>query len=324
MNETEMNHGKGIEILTQVRDAVGRTYKDMIRRAWMDGNYERDLLKPWEGPLQRIRNVLGPSWLKRARLQAQVAEPATLENTEVVKAVTQVAQSFKTSIKAQFAAHYRSAISQWEKKCQETPGKTSVWTFWSADGNIGRFAYTFNQQMRSTVGLFLDSEHRPAREWMHLPHKEQEQSRYFLKPAAEVDAIIERRSEKEAEEAIQSFVCKMSKKLQGILDAKGDFVSVEVHGSLGQNCMTFKFADECRFTVVNDIIINHSCLGTPFNQYPTRFTSVMAPGKQWHGNLSEAQVKKLFKSPIVKASEALEAQQVEANEAALARCPSPL
>lgn len=246
--------------------------------------------------------------LRAALAQFRVAHPLPtkvekaaaaprLYNEQVKAAVTEIAQGFKKSVKAQYAAMYRNAITIYEEKCKENPGKTAPDTFWPYSSNVGRLTYFGNQRMRQLVGLFLNSESRSYLEWSQ-DTKPQEQHRYSLKTMGEVDAIIERRSEKEAEEAIQGFIHKMTGKLCGILDQKTDFNFCQVQGSLGQNSLVFVFNDKSTFTVVNDIIVNTSVLGTPFNQYPTRFTNVRI---HEHGTkyamkgISEAWMKKNFR-----------------------------
>jgi hypothetical protein len=146
------------------------------------------------------------------------------------------------------------------------------------------------------VSPFLDSTPRPLEEWIKEPRLEQEQHLHTLKPAPEVDAIIERKSEKDAEAAIQGFIHKMTVKLYGILDQKGDFVSVTVTGGLCDNTMVFSFTDGSCFTVTNDIILNRSIYNTLFNQYPTRFTDVTLRGTKCLKGISEAWMKKNFKA----------------------------
>jgi hypothetical protein len=63
-----MTEERAKDILRTVRAKLGRDYKRAIRDAWMTGNYDRECLSEWAGSLQRIRNVLGPSWFHHVRL----------------------------------------------------------------------------------------------------------------------------------------------------------------------------------------------------------------------------------------------------------------
>ncbi len=232
----------------------------------------------------------------QGKAKAAVNAPERIENDEVVAAVTQVANGFKVQVKAQFVAYYRNGIESWQKKCAENPGKTDPSTFWPYASNVGVFVYMMNQTMRRLLSNFLDSEPRPSSEWINESPRDREQLRYTLK--ADYEAIIERKAERDAEEAIQSFIGKMTRKLKGILDQKGDFKQVIVDGNLGSNSMVFLFDDRSCFTVTNDIITNHSIYGLPFNQYPTRFTRVkLRPATQAPhlDGISEAWMKKNFK-----------------------------
>lgn len=62
-----MSTTEALAVLSEVKAKHGRNYKSKIHMAWIDGNYGRDNLSQWDGALQRIRNIFGPSWLVRAR-----------------------------------------------------------------------------------------------------------------------------------------------------------------------------------------------------------------------------------------------------------------
>ena len=227
-------------------------------------------------------------------------------NEQVVKAVTEIAQGFKVNVKAQFLARYQFAIDDWSKKSQAT-GMTSPHNIYPTNGNMSRLEYRSNAFRQGQISRFLDTSRRTWDEQHAIPNLTPwqyscEQLRYFLK--ADAQAIAERKAEQEAEDAIQGFIRKMSAKLQGILDAKGDFEQVEVNGYLGRNTLHFTFVDGSAFTVVNDIIIKASCLGKVHNQYPTRFTNVVLRGMGGGlgggmKGISEAWMKRNFKQDQV-------------------------
>jgi hypothetical protein len=230
-----------------------------------------------------------------------VSAPERIENDQVVAAVTEIAQGFKAQIKAQFVAYYRNGIEDYLKKCAELK-MTNPHNIYPTDGQISRWQYASAVHQRQRITPFLDSVSVSFVELATMIHltpyqRSTEQVRYSVKPNAE--ELVEKRAETEAETAVQSFIGKMTGKLKGILDQKGDFQSVTVQGSLGSNSMLFQFMDGSCFTVTNDIIINHSVHGLPFNQYPTRFSRVnLRPGTQMSWGLeaiSEAWMKKNFK-----------------------------
>ncbi len=239
---------------------------------------------------------------KRGQGQSSATEaPVEIANDQVVAAVTEVAQGFKVQIKAQFVAYYRNGIEDYLKKCAELK-MTSPHNIYSTDGSMSRWQYAMAVHQRQLVTPFLDSVNVPYGELSAKAHltpyqRSSEQLRYSVKP--NVEELIQKRAESEAELAIQSFIGKMTRKLKGILDQKGDFQSVTVKGNLGSNSMVFTFVDGSSFTVTNDIIINHSVYGLPFNQYPTRFSRVnLRPGTQMSWGLdgiSEVWMKKNFK-----------------------------
>ena len=45
--------------------AKGRTWKQALRDAWMAGGYDATTGEYINGPLQQLRNTLGPTWLTR-------------------------------------------------------------------------------------------------------------------------------------------------------------------------------------------------------------------------------------------------------------------
>lgn len=68
--ETTMTDGvskdRAKEILQEVRNRLGRTYKSAIRHAWMTGNYCG--MREWAQELQQMRNQLGPAWLASVKV----------------------------------------------------------------------------------------------------------------------------------------------------------------------------------------------------------------------------------------------------------------
>jgi hypothetical protein len=66
-NISENIEQEALNVLAQVRVALGRNYKRSIRIAWENGNYSAECLGAWSSQLQQIRNSFGPSWLVRAR-----------------------------------------------------------------------------------------------------------------------------------------------------------------------------------------------------------------------------------------------------------------
>jgi hypothetical protein len=228
---------------------------------------------------------------------------AVAKNDTVIAAVAQVAEGFRERVYQQYFAHYHAVVGDWLKLSAEK-GMTSPHNLYPTEGNMGHFAYQIARHKQIEISYFLANEYRRADEWMNLPgltpfQRSSEQLKYSLRP--DYEASIKLRAEKLAKEAIEGFVTKMTRKLFGILDAKGDFKAVEVRGTLGQNSLFFAFEDGSCFTLINDIVILRSSLGKVFNQYPTRFTNVT-----WHGSveinggknmkgLSEAWMKKNFK-----------------------------
>ena len=63
-----MTETKAIEVLTEVKQRVGRCYKSIINTAWMTGNYYAEGIDDIGGSLQRIRNTFGPSWLAKQKV----------------------------------------------------------------------------------------------------------------------------------------------------------------------------------------------------------------------------------------------------------------
>jgi hypothetical protein len=63
-----MTQGQAITILEEVKREVGRTYKSKISTAWQTGCYAAEGLERWACELQNMRNIWGPSWLRRAKV----------------------------------------------------------------------------------------------------------------------------------------------------------------------------------------------------------------------------------------------------------------
>lgn len=67
MNE-QITKDQAIAVLKEVREKIGRNYKQPIRMAWMNGDYTGEGLEQWDSQLQQIRNVFGPTWLVNIRV----------------------------------------------------------------------------------------------------------------------------------------------------------------------------------------------------------------------------------------------------------------
>jgi hypothetical protein len=63
-----MTQDQAIRILENVKREAGRTYKSKIHAAWMNGAYYAEGLDKWACELQNMRNVWGPSWLRRVKV----------------------------------------------------------------------------------------------------------------------------------------------------------------------------------------------------------------------------------------------------------------
>jgi len=57
-----------IEALKKFAAANGRTWKQVLRDAWMKGGYNALNGEYIDGPLQQLRNQFGPSWLVKFSL----------------------------------------------------------------------------------------------------------------------------------------------------------------------------------------------------------------------------------------------------------------
>jgi hypothetical protein len=60
-----------IESLKRFAVAHGRSWKQILRDAWMAGGYDATTGQYIDGPLQQIRNTFGPSWLTRFSLKEE-------------------------------------------------------------------------------------------------------------------------------------------------------------------------------------------------------------------------------------------------------------
>lgn len=57
------------EALVNFAKAKGGNWKQVLRDAWMAGGYDAQSGHYIAGPLQNLRNTLGPSWLTRFSLK---------------------------------------------------------------------------------------------------------------------------------------------------------------------------------------------------------------------------------------------------------------
>ena len=57
-----------LEALQQFAHRNGRTWKSVLRQAWMTGQYPVDCDCYDSNLLQQVRNAFGPSWLMRFHL----------------------------------------------------------------------------------------------------------------------------------------------------------------------------------------------------------------------------------------------------------------
>lgn len=218
-----------------------------------------------------------------------------MTNDKVTVAVTEIAQTFKAQIKAYVVEYLGTCVQQWKDDCNRT-GFTDPSFIYPTFGNIGRQQSQINTQRKSVLRPFLTSVNIPVSEWINKPIAQREQLRYSLRE--NYKAIIEQKAERQAEDAIQSFIAKMSSKLQGLIDAKGGLVTAETDGSLHNNAIRITFQDGTCFTLVNSMTLNVSSRGKVFNQYPARFHQVvyyrMDGSVTRYNVLSESEIKSLF------------------------------
>lgn len=63
-----MSELEAVEVLRMARDKVGRRWRFKVWIAWQNGDYYHENLEDLDGPLQRIRNQFGPTWLSKVRI----------------------------------------------------------------------------------------------------------------------------------------------------------------------------------------------------------------------------------------------------------------
>jgi len=113
--------------------------------------------------------------------------------------------------------------------------------------------------------------------------------------APDVEARIDRKANDYAAFTVAEFAVKMIKKLESIVESKGNLTAIEVHGSgVLTNVLKFVFADGSSFQVFNDIVVACSNRGVVFNRFPTTFRDVVLPDGSRMKSPSEAKVKKTF------------------------------
>lgn len=103
----------------------------------------------------------------------------------------------------------------------------------------------------------------------------------------------------EAEFTRRVFVSRNSAKLGKIIEAKGNFESVEafrprVTRGVIETVMNLKFTDGSSFQVQNQVVYKTSTLGNPFTQYPTTFHNVVMPNGAAMKGPSEQRMNKVF------------------------------
>jgi hypothetical protein len=214
---------------------------------------------------------------------------------QIETVLRQLAENFRISIEAQVTTRYTAALDEYRKL--RAPGKTCPRNIWPTHGNMSREAYRINQFRAARVSPFLTRTPRPIEEWRGQAHFMQggiTREEHITDVREDAAKLIELRAKSEAEEVIMAFVAKVGGKLNGIAEAMGNLSSAKLHGSTTlQNCIRLEFEDGSSFNVENDIIINHSVYGKPFNQFPTRFSNAVLRGEPVK-NPSEAKMKKLF------------------------------
>jgi hypothetical protein len=199
----------------------------------------------------------------------------------VRKVVTEAAKGFRDGIKISLQASYLRILNNYVALAAEK-NETDPHRLYPCTGTMRRDDYHRNRHLRGIICTVTDSAYTG-------PHT----NTYTVKLDAK--AIFEKRAEKEADATVASYIEKMTKKLTGIVDAKGDLRNIQVVGeSLLWHTLDFAFDDGSKFSVTNSMIINHSVHGLPFNQFPTRFHDVVLRGEATI-KMSEAQMKKTFK-----------------------------
>ena len=100
-----------------------------------------------------------------------------------------------------------------------------------------------------------------------------------------VNSLIEKEATKQADHIRECFIIKNLSKLDSILDAKGDFLKIQIIGSwidIGSMTGEMKlfFKDGATFSIRNSVVWSTSIHGKPFQRFPLNFFNVrMGNGK---------------------------------------------
>lgn len=106
------------------------------------------------------------------------------------------------------------------------------------------------------------------------------QPRPYSKPKSNWKEICTADAKRTVDLILEGFVSKNTAKLGAIVDKKNNLAEIKVvknqlNGGHLENELLVTFKDGARFTVYSQTIYKVSHLGTPFFQYPTRFTGVV-------------------------------------------------
>ena len=122
---------------------------------------------------------------------------------------------------------------------------------------------------------------------------------YFPLPKNQLDEKIQKLAVNEANQIREMFIYKNLKKIDSIVEAKGNFERGEIIGrkiemnSL-RGTLRFFFTDGSSFVVQNSVVWSHSIYGKAFNRFPLTFHDVIMPDGSKMPRPSEERMNTVF------------------------------
>lgn len=244
------NKIKGVELNDIEKEYISKFYPNMEK--WVE------LLEK----ITEIKHYFNPT--KEEKEARKLKEIKGSVNTELKKAIDEIAEKFRKNIEEKHRENYYKRIDNFIEKY---PSGLSI----NNDRKIKDYA--------SSLFKFIK--------------RDNETDLYIILPNAK--EIASKMAKDESDEIIVSWQIKMYNKLGGdFINTFNNNFETFVSGDFNYNDILFKFSDGSSFVLRNNIVSKFSNIGTFFYTFPTTFHDAYLPDGEVVKSPDEYSVKKAF------------------------------
>lgn len=244
----------------------GLPFEKVAKKQEEDLDYSSNL---GDEPLRRKKKM---NKAQKIIQQCEALSPKA-DNPQVKAAITEIANQFRDEL----ARGFKQSVTRALDACRQLDDTFKNEYPSGTSGDYKNKLYTY--KLISPYLRFRGASGRPGEPKILIP---------------DFESRLNKDAEQYAEDVMAEFVSKMTKKLDQIIVAKGDFKSIIKSGMISNHRLRFTFEDGSAFTVQNQIVVVWNYGSAPFNRFPTTFHDVIFPDGTKMATPSEAKMKSDF------------------------------